>query len=65
MFLVSMPLLCEPNDAVRAVAVAKRREYESQLGLLFPNILNIWKVIKVYKSHVPNHQPAIVSLGGV
>ena len=22
-----MPLLCEPNDAVRAVAVAKRREY--------------------------------------
>ena len=27
MFLVSMPLLCEPNDAVRAVAVAKRREY--------------------------------------
>ena len=21
-----MPLLCEPNDAVRAVAVAKRRE---------------------------------------
>ena len=27
MLLVSMPLLCEPNDAVRAVAVAKRREY--------------------------------------
>ena len=25
--LYSMPLLCEPNDAVRAVAVAKRREY--------------------------------------
>ena len=23
-----MPLLCEPNDAVRAVAVAKRREYD-------------------------------------
>ena len=22
-----MPLLCEPNNAVRAVAVAKRREY--------------------------------------
>ena len=30
MFLVSMPLLCEPNDAVRAVAVAKRREYTPQ-----------------------------------
>jgi hypothetical protein len=26
-----MPLLCEPNDAVRAVAVAKRREYFKQL----------------------------------
>ena len=25
-----MSLLCEPNDAVRAVAVAKRREYPSK-----------------------------------
>ena len=29
-----MPLLCEPNDAVRAVAVAKRREYTHKT--LFP-----------------------------
>ena len=38
-----------PNDAVRAVAVAKRREYISQLGWLFP----IYGKIK----NVPNHQP--------
>jgi hypothetical protein len=36
MFLVSMPLLCEPNDAVRAVAVAKRREYH--ISLQFTNL---------------------------
>ena len=29
-----MPLLCEPNDAVWAVAVAKRREYHvSQMDI--------------------------------
>ena len=31
-----MPLLCEPNDAVRAVAVAKRREYVSQPSKVQP-----------------------------
>ena len=56
MFLVSMADIigsCErlPNDAVRAVAVAKRREYISQLGWWHSHIL--WK----NKSHVPNHQP--------
>jgi len=24
------------------------------------DIPNIWKVIKVYKSHVPNHQPVMI-----
>ena len=26
------------------------------------DIPNIWKVIKAYKSHVPNHQPAMICL---
>ena len=31
---IDISLLCEPNDAVRAVAVAKRREYPSNEALL-------------------------------
>ena len=38
---IDISLLCEPNDAVRAVAVAKRREYAA--------ISTLWRMDRFYK----------------